>query len=96
MDSSVSASMHVHLPGNYMMMFHEIPKELYFHDTASHRSKISELATNSTFINTVMANKARYTMRETAGEDTSVAFKKVGYFCPQQEDPIYVLVRFSV
>ena len=85
MESSVSHTMHIRLPGGIIMTFHEIPNILYCHDTRSHSVKISDQVTDYSFVNIVGANKNLYTTRQVKGADKTVPFNNlVGYLRPQR------------
>ena len=82
-----TGSIHVHLPDG-IMSFNEMPNGLYCHDINNSDNITSDAVTNypnSSFLNIVEARKAKYTLREVGGADTTVTFnKEISYLCPQQ------------
>jgi len=67
-----------------MTTIHEMSNGLYYHDSLLfHGNNNSDEVINYTIINTVAANKPKYTVREVTGADKATAFnEKTGYIRP--------------
>ena len=94
MEYYVLHDIHIHVPGA-IMVFREIPNELYYYNTffCSHSIKISAKVTDYLFVNTVEGNNASYTQCQITGADNTITFNiEVSYLRPQKY--VYLLYHF--
>jgi Reverse transcriptase (RNA-dependent DNA polymerase)/Zinc knuckle len=91
MDTSLEAAMHVHRKDGTIMTFKEYTSGLYFFDTGTPSPPNTYSPGHDyLFLNTVAANKQRYTRHEIEGADKARAlYRKIGR--PSEKDFTHIL-----